>query len=242
MRKETDLAQVKSIAHGLLDMPIAPTSFSPAIPPDSMGTLDHIDDSGTFHVRWDNGWELGVTLGEDRFSVYLPEPTTLKLYIPLTADFYSRDEWGDYDEIGETWDGRTLVNYEGQILGALVRNRMPEERERGLMHWYEEQDSVYAKVRSVEFTAEVRERQLWGVAECRVIGELSPQELTDLKDFITGQAADGWGEGMDLERIRIDGGELYVHLWNSGDWSIQPEQERFGLEEQHPEMGGMTLG
>ena len=203
---------------------------------------DHIDDSGTFHVRWDNGWELGVTLGEDRFSVYLPEPTTLKLYIPLTADFYSRDEWGDYDEIGETWDGRTLVNYEGQILGALVRNRMPEERERGLMHWYEEQDSVYAKVRSVEFTAEVRERQLWGVAECRVIGELSPQELTDLKDFITGQAADGWGEGMDLERIRIDGGELYVHLWNSGDWSIQPEQERFGLEEQHPEMGGMTLG
>ena len=47
---------------------------------------------------------------------------------------------------------------------------------------------------------------------------------------------------MDLERIRIDGGELYVHLWNSGDWSIQPEQERFGLEEQHPEMGGMTLG
>ena len=31
MRKETDLAQVKSIAHGLLDMPIAPTSFSPAI-------------------------------------------------------------------------------------------------------------------------------------------------------------------------------------------------------------------
>lgn len=207
-----------------------------------MGTLDHIDDQGTFHVNWDNGRELGVTLGEDRFAVYLPEPTLLKLYMPLTADFYSRDEWGDYDEIGETWDGRTLVNYEGQILGALVRNRMPEERERGLMHWYEEQDSVYPKVRLVEFTAEVRERQLWGVAECRVIGELSPQELTDLKDFITGQAADGWGEGMDLERIRVDGGELYVHLWNSDNWSIQTEQERFGLEEQRPEMGGMTLG
>ena len=31
MRKETDLAQVKSIAHVLLDMPIEPTSFSPAI-------------------------------------------------------------------------------------------------------------------------------------------------------------------------------------------------------------------
>ncbi len=212
------------------------------IHPGSMGTLDHIDDQGTFHVNWDNGRCLGVTLGEDRFAVYLPEPITLKLYMPLTADFYSRDEWGDYDEIGETWDGRTLVNYEGQILGALIRNRMPEEKERGLMHWYGEQDSVYAKVRSVEFTVEIREWQLWGVAECRVIGELSPDELTDLKNFITGQASDGWGEGMDLERIRVDGGELYLHLWNSGDWSLQTEQERFGLEEQHTEMGGMTLG
>ena len=31
MRKETDLPKVKMIAHVLLDMPIAPTSFSPAI-------------------------------------------------------------------------------------------------------------------------------------------------------------------------------------------------------------------
>ena len=31
MRKETDLAWVKMIAHVLLDMPIAETSFSPAI-------------------------------------------------------------------------------------------------------------------------------------------------------------------------------------------------------------------
>lgn len=70
------------------------------IPPGSMGTLDHIDDQGTFHVNWDNGRELGVTLGEDRFAVYLPEPTLLKLYMPLTADFYGRNEWGDADEIG----------------------------------------------------------------------------------------------------------------------------------------------
>lgn len=213
------------------------------LPEGSMGTLDVIDDLGTFHVKWDNGRELGVVIGEDRFSVQPPEPTLLKLYMPLTADFYPRDEWGDISEEGELWDGRTLLDCEGQIHGALVRNRMPEEKERGLMHWYDKQDSLDVKVQSAEFTVEARNGQLWGVAECRVVGELSPEELSTLKDYLTGQAADGWGEGMDLEQIQVDGGELYIHLWNSENWSIQTEQERFApkVAEGLPERCFSTL-
>lgn len=130
------------------------------LPEGSMGTLDHIDDLGTFHVKWDNGRELGVAIGEDRFSVQPPEPTLLKLYLPLTADFYPRDEWGDTSEEGEEWDGRTLLDYEDHIRGALVRNRMPEEKERGVMRWYDKQDSLNVKVRSAEFNAEERNGQL----------------------------------------------------------------------------------
>lgn len=40
MRKETVLARVKMIAHVLLDMPIAETSFSPAIRQQIMQNLD----------------------------------------------------------------------------------------------------------------------------------------------------------------------------------------------------------
>ena len=182
-------------------------------------------------------------LGEDRFSVYLPEPQTFKLYMPLTADFYGRDEWGDMSEDGEEWDGHTLMDYEGQILSALVKNRVPEENESGLMRWYGEDDSVDHKVRSAVFTVEVRNRQLWGVAECRVAGELTPEELTILKEYLGGQASDGWGEGFEQRPIEVDGGELYVHLWQPDDWSIQTEQERFApkVAEGLPELCFSTL-
>lgn len=206
----------------------------------TMGTLKGIDDAGNFLMKWDNGRTLSLVIGQDRFTVLQPEPTTMKLYMPLTADVYGYDEWGSAEQDSTPLDGRSLCSHEDAILAALMKHRMPEESERGIMHWYHEDDSVHTKVSSVNFTVEKREGQLWGVAECRVLGSLTPGEMDTLKDYIAGQASDGWGEGFEQRKIDTDDGDMYVHLWSwDDDWSILTEEERFG---QKLTMGGMTFG
>ena len=211
--------------------------------PGTEGEVDFVDDKGQIFMKWDNGRTLPLAPGEDSFTVLPPKLTPLKLYMPLPADLYERNEYGDFDDSSTLLEGGELRGYQDQITAALVKNRMPEESESGLMHWYGERDSVDHKVRSAVFTVEVRDGRLWGVAECRVAGELTPAELATLKEYLGGQASDGAGESLEQQAIRVDGGELYVHLWQPESWSIQTEQERFSpkIADGLPELCFSTL-
>ena len=212
--------------------------------PGTEGEVDFVDDEGQIFMKWDNGRTLPLIPGEDSFTVLPPKLTTLKLYMPLTADLYERNEYGDLDDSSTLLEGGELRGYQNQIMAALVKNRMPEEAERGIMCWYDKPDNVNTKVRSAVFTVDSRDGELWGVAECRIAGELTEAEMETLKEYITGQASDGWGEGFEQRDIQVEhGSELYVHLWNPGDWSIQTEQERFTLKlaEGLPELCFSTL-
>ena len=76
-----------------MDDPYAP------ILPGTEGEVDFVDDAGQLHMKWDNGRSLALIPGEDSFTVLPPKLTTLKLYMPLTADLYERNEYGEFDDI-----------------------------------------------------------------------------------------------------------------------------------------------
>lgn len=212
--------------------------YSP-VEPDTLGTVDFIDDQCTLHVKWDNGRTLGLIPGVDRFSIVQPELKPFKLYMPLTIDCYERNAYGDMESEPTEIDYRTALEYEDNIQAALHRERMPEEKDRGIMHWYHEEDGVNRKVHSAVFSIESISGRLWGTVECEIKCELSPEEMKNLKDYISGQASDGWGEGFEQRPIKTVDGEIYVHLWSGdGGWQIFTEDEFQSMQGQ--QMGGLS--
>ena len=152
------------------------------VPPGTEGTVIHIDDACQFHMKWDNGRTLALIPGVDHFSV-IPQPLqTLKLYMPLTVTTYERNKWGDLEDDPIELDNREILKCADNILAGLVRERRPEEAERGLMTYYGDEDSISRKVQSYVFIVEKINGRLMGVAECQIRGELTEKELGWLKE------------------------------------------------------------
>lgn len=91
------------------------------IAPGTEGEVDFVDDEGQIFMKWDNGRTLPLAPGEDSFTVLPPKPTTLKLYMPLTADLYERNKYGDLDGSSTLLEGSELCSYQDQITAALVK-------------------------------------------------------------------------------------------------------------------------
>ncbi len=192
------------------------------------GTIRFIDDAGQIGVDWDNGRSLSLIPGEDSFSVQ--QLQSLKLYMPMAVNIDRLDEWGDYiDDDPEQLTDQEAIGYARTIRDAIMKERSPEEAERGLMTYHREQDSLNAKVQSFRFDVEVRRNKLWGVAECELREPLNASEMSDLIDEVTGQASDGFGEGFEQRGLKTSNGDMiYASLWSDdSSWSIRTEQECF---------------
>lgn len=100
------------------------------------------------------------------------------------------------------------------------------------MVYFDDNPAVSEKVFSVIPSVKEINGELMGVFECQITEDLTGNELEDLREYLSGQASDGWGESVEQRSIKTaDYVEIYVSFWNdSNEWSLQTAEE-MGIEQ-----------
>lgn len=186
--------------------------------------------------------ENGLLLRKDQPVRKLPDQLVeMKLFSPLTAILYGRDEYGySYDQ-PEDMTPAELCSYRKEIEEQIRNEHLDSEGERGLAVYLDHR-ILKQKVYGMEPAVESWNGELWGVLKVSSYGELSKSELHAVMEEWSGQASDGWGEGFEQRPIETEAGELYVSFWNSGSgYFITTEEELKNHPLCQPEikMGGM---
>lgn len=165
------------------------------------------------------------------------ELQTLRLFSPLFPHISPFNEWGDLENDMVEMDADELLQYTEEIQALIQKVQLPSEDKHGLAI-YIHNESLSRKVSSIYPGVEEHGGELWGVTEVKTHGALTSAEYAELTDFLTGQYADGWGEGLEQREIKTTEGELYVSFWSSSDrFFIKPEDEM-----PNTQSFGMTMG
>ncbi|MBO5384246.1 MAG: IS3 family transposase, partial [Ruminococcus sp.] len=119
-----------------------------------------------------------------------------------------------YEDDLEVIPSSCACGCEDEINAAIEKYSELEEKHRGLMIYYNEDSPVNEKVISAFPSVEVRNGELVGVLTCQITEPLTDAEMAEFKDWWTGQASDGWGEGYEQQEIKTDASGYYRWLKN----------------------------
>lgn len=160
----------------------------------------------------------------------------MKLYVPLKVEELDR-EMGDTNEI----DGEPYL----REIRKKVHEFNLEDGERGLAKYFGKDNISRNKVYSIKPDVERVRDTMMGVAVIKMTKPLTQTEIDDLKDYVTGQFSDGWGESFEQHEISVSGGEIYVHFWDWEEYYIKTEDEMNqmldqSMNENTQEMQGMS--
>lgn len=148
----------------------------------------------------------------------------MKLYVPLKIGEYNNDIGAEEEIYGNDY-------YES--ISKQVKQYCDREGEKGLAEYFWDEDKCRNKVYSIKPDVEIVNDKMMGVAVIKITEPLNAAELDSLKEFVTGQFSDGWGEGFEQHEFKIDGHELYIHFWNSDNYYIHTDEdlkEKFDME------------
>lgn len=159
-------------------------------------------------------------------------PIVTTFYCPLSARIHDR-EYGDMNDVGE-WAIRS-AQYE--IEEVLEREQSPDEE---LGDYITDHPTANEKLVSAVWSIEDIGGTLYGRIDCRSAVAFTLEEIEALRDGITGQNSDGFGEHFEQQPIPTDEGDLYVSFYHGGDdYFVRTQEEMDEALGQGMKMEGM---
>jgi len=183
------------------------------------------------HDQLDTKEELFNTLRELKEA---NAPIVTTFYCPLTGQFYDTEDGGMNDV-----DGRYLSDYQDEIQELLEREQNPDFE---LGDYITDHPTANAKLKMAVWSVEEIGGVLYGRIDCRSAESFTAEEIAAIKDGITGQNSDGFGEGFEQREIPTDDGDMYVSFWHPGDDYFiytQEEMDEYINQGEGFKMGGM---
>ena len=143
-------------------------------------------------------------------------------YCPLVAKVYPRDEYGGYDEYPDDYDGDFLAQYEDKIRKLIKQEELYGEN---LAKFFAGSDGAVSKLKEIHFGTQNVDGVLYGKIRVELNEPLDTSENAEIREFLIGQCADGFGESLEQREIEIPEGIMYVSFWNADDYFMLNEEE-----------------
>lgn len=152
----------------------------------------------------------------NRMKIDISE-ANISFYCPLTALL---DERGEY---------APATNYELSENRVAIENALKKEQLPVFGDMAEcvgNQSGLGEKVIYVVWGVEEINEELYGKIDCYLSETPTEEETEKLRDVITGQNSDGFGESFEQHPVTVDDGDLYISFWNSNDdWFLYTDSE-----------------
>lgn len=141
----------------------------------------------------------------------------------VREDFYCPLHVRSHDADGYDIDieQEDIVQFEEAICERLEA----EQEEDEMTPYVGEQADIEDKLLYAEWTVENRNGNLYGKISCCFREPITEKEIERLKDTITGQNSDGFGEGLEQHPIRVDSEDIYVSFWDYDDYFLKTRAE-----------------
>lgn len=130
-----------------------------------------------------------------------------------------------------------LVRFEDDVREALKQSQAGMD----MTDYVKEQSRIGDKLTYAEWSVEKIEDNLYGKISCYLNKPLTEKETERLKDTITGQNADGFGESFEQHPITVAYKMIYVSFWGDDYFLKTREELNEYLQEERRDIDNETI-